>query len=67
MAKAQMVSKTWFSTSEAAQELEVHQNTVISWCKHYEGFAKRVGSRWRIQKDALETLKNGDELPIIKQ
>ena len=55
--------RVWVGTQEAATRLQIHQNTVIAWCKHYDGFAFKVGERWRVYVSAIDAILEGKELP----
>lgn len=58
-------SKSWVSTSVAAEALEVDQSTIIRWCQSGKIPAHRVGFYWRISKATLarilESVPNGEQ------
>jgi hypothetical protein len=48
----------WISVTEAVRIAEVighpvSRVTIISWTKQFPNMGKKVGGRWRIDKDAL--------------
>jgi len=49
-----MQTKEVMTSSEAAQYLQVHKNTLYKLTKSGEIPAKKVGRQWRYHKDALD-------------
>jgi len=49
----------WITTSEAASKAFVNRMTVVLWCKKYQGLAKKVGGRWRVDEDVLDSMIEG--------
>ena len=58
--------KDWVTTTKAAELLQVSPTTVNKWCHAYDdSFAKRIGGRFRVQKDAIyKILQTGDMPPL---
>lgn len=48
-----MQTRTWLTTGEVAKELEVTRQTVSDWIKAGRIPAKRVGSRYRVERHDL--------------
>ena len=54
-----MQTRTWLTTGEAAKELEVTRQTVSDWIKAGRLPAKRVGSRYRVERRDLTKVVSG--------
>jgi excisionase family DNA binding protein len=60
----------FLTTTETADRLHFDTPTIRYWCQKYEGkFAVHIGSKWRIHKEAVQRVANGepfDTLPDIR-
>ena len=57
--------RAWLTTAEAAEIAEVDRTTVYLWAKRYEGLARRVGQRYRVDPAVLNLLLEGVQLPRL--
>jgi hypothetical protein len=48
----------WISVPIAAEKAEVTPSTIIAWCQRY-GIGRKVGGRWRVDREALAALLSG--------
>lgn len=51
-----MQTRTWLTTGEVAKELEVTRQTVSDWIKSGRIPARRVGSRYRVERRDLKSV-----------
>lgn len=50
---------SWLPVPIAAEKAEVTPSTIVAWCQRY-GIGRKVGGRWRVDRDALAALLSGD-------
>jgi hypothetical protein len=52
--------RDWLTPPEAAEIAQVSSVTIITWCKDNPKLGRKIGARWRVNKDTLNRFLKGE-------